>query len=495
MIHHLAADFGASSGRILRGDFDGTNIRVSEIHRFPNYPVRMRNRLYWDFPRLFYELQCGLRIAGNSAVGSIQTLGIDTWGLDGGFIGSAGELLVAPRNYRDPINKDGFDYVRKVLSDEYLFRKTGIQLLQINTIYQLAIMKKEHSYVFDFAQAFLMMPDLFHSFLTGIIGSEYTIATTTQLLNADQQNWDVDILKALHLNRDLFTDIIHPGTRLGKLLPSVAKEVNLPDLEVIAVATHDTASAVLSVPVLENSSAFMFISCGTWSLVGAEIPQPIINEKTLAYNMSNEGGVFGTIRLLKNVMGLWLLQETRREWVESGLDINFKDMVDMAEQASPFLTMFDPDDPCFLEPGHMMKRIQSWCLQRKLPVPQEKGEIIRCILESLAFKFCTVLKQLEDVLGNKMNAVYIVGGGVNNSLLCQFTANATGIPVIAGSSEATGIGNILMQLYAKGELKDLSEIRLLVQQSFPIQVYEPQNIELWEENYQKFISLISERIS
>ena len=480
----VAADFGAGSGRVFSAVYDGDALQISQLHRFPNEPVRLAGFLHWNFPRLFQELLHGLVCA--AAEGPVRSIGVDTWGLDFGLIGEAGDLLALPGHHRDERNALGMDHVLAHHSRERIFRSTAVQFLQINTLYQLAVMQMQRPYLLEAARHLLFMPDLFHYFLTGVVASEYTIASTSQLLDAQSKVWDEPLIADLQLPRRLFGDIVHPGSILGVLRADIVAAPGmsngLADARVVAVGTHDTASAVLGAPA-QTGTPFAYISCGTWSLMGAEIAQPIGNDKALRLNVSNEGGVLGSIRLLKNIMGLWILQECVRNWTAAGLDVTYESLLRQAEEFRAFGSYLDPDDVGFLTPGDMVARIRRWCLERGIQPPQLPGEVTRCILESLACKYRMVLEQLEDVLGYALPVVHLVGGGANNRLLCQWTANATGRRVIAGPVEATVLGSMAMQLHAFGEVNGLSEMRDIIRRSARVTEYEPLDKDLWETQY------------
>ncbi|MCL6443500.1 MAG: rhamnulokinase [Alicyclobacillus sp.] len=480
----IAADLGASSGRLLVGTYDGSKLTSTEVHRFVNRPVQLHRHLHWNFPMLFNEVKDGLRKAAALGIRKYASFGIDTWAIDFGLIGPAGDLLCLPYHHRDPRNLAGMELVDKRFSRDHIFGVTGIQFMRINTINQLAVMREQQPYLLEAARHLLLMPDLFNYFLTGAVGCEYTNATTTQLLNAFNRTWELSLIEGLGLSSKLFPSITAPGSVVGTLLPEIAKEVSLSPIQVTAVASHDTASAVVGIPA--NKSPFVFISCGTWSLVGSEVRQPFVDQNVRTYNFSNEGGAEGTIRLLKNVMGLWLLQEVSRDLAARGLDVSYEALEREALRAIPFRTLIDLDDAAFLSPGNMISRIQDWCEARELPIPQSVGEVVRCILESLAFKYRVVIEQLEEILGIPLETVHLVGGGVRNRLLCQWTANATGKIVLAGPPEATAIGNLAVQLMALGEVRGLADIRELVRRSVQVQAYSPQEVELWSGKYAEF---------
>ncbi|HID86690.1 MAG TPA: rhamnulokinase [Anaerolineae bacterium] len=484
----LAIDLGASSGRAVVGLFDGERLRLEEVHRFPNGPVRVLNSLHWDVLRLFEEVKGGLAKCVKTYGTDIASLGLDTWGVDFGLLDARDELLGNPYHYRDRRTDGMMEEAFRRVPREEIFERTGIQFMQLNSLYQLLAMAVQGSPMLDAAQTFLNMPDLFNFWLTGRKASEFTIATTTQCYDPRAGDWAWTMLERLGLPTRIFGEIVPPGTRLGPLHPAVAEETGAGDVPVIATAGHDTAAAVAAVPARGHDYAY--ISSGTWSLMGVEVDEPLITPQSLAYNFTNEGGVEGTIRLLKNIMGLWLVQECRREWAQAGEELSWDDLTRMAAEAEPFGGLVDPDDSRFLPPGDMPKRIQSYCAETGQPVPQSKGAIVRCALESLALKYRWVLERLEEMLGRELPIIHIIGGGSKNWLLNQLTADATGRPVVAGPDEATSIGNILMQALALRHIASLEEGRELVRRSFEMTTYEPRDPARWDEAYARFLRVI-----
>lgn len=484
----LAIDLGASSGRAVVGLFDGERLRLEEVHRFPNGPVRVLNSLHWDVLRLFEEVKGGLAKCVKTYGTDIASLGLDTWGVDFGLLDARDELLGNPYHYRDRRTDGMMEEAFRRVPREEIFERTGIQFMQLNSLYQLLAMAVQGSPMLDAAQTFLNMPDLFNFWLTGRKASEFTIATTTQCYDPRAGDWAWTMLERLGLPTRIFGEIVPPGTRLGPLHPAVAEETGAGDVPVIATAGHDTAAAVAAVPARGHDYAY--ISSGTWSLMGVEVDEPLITPQSLAYNFTNEGGVEGTIRLLKNIMGLWLVQECRREWAQAGEELSWDDLTRMAAEAEPFGGLVDPDDSRFLPPGDMPKRIQSYCAETGQPVPQSKGAIVRCTLESLALKYRWVLERLEEMLGRELPIIHIIGGGSKNWLLNQLTADATGRPVVAGPDEATSIGNILMQALALRHIASLEEGRELVRRSFEMTTYEPRDPARWDEAYARFLRVI-----
>jgi rhamnulokinase len=480
----LAYDLGASSGRAMLGRLNDGKIEVEELHRFSNDPVQVGDRLHWDILRLLHELKQGLLKAKHRGI-KLNSIAIDSWAVDFGLIGSSGELLGNPYHYRDRHTDGVMEQVIEKLSASHLFGRTGIQFLPFNTINQLAALKQADSPLLRDAKHFLMIPDLLRYFLTGEMYNEFSNATTTQLYNPLTGGWDEELIRAIGISPDLFGQVAGPGERVGLLRTSVCKELNIDPVPVFAVAEHDTGSAVAAVPAIERS--FAYLSCGTWSLMGTEVEEPVINELARQLNFTNEGGAYGTYRLLKNIMGLWILQECRRSWEQGGISYTFPELVKLADEAKPFAAFIDPDDPLFLHPGDMPARLSEYCVRTGQTTPEGAGPIVRCILESLALKYRYVLELTEQLSGQTFNGLHMVGGGIQNTLLCKWTANAIGKPVWAGPVEGSAIGNMIVQWIASGELADIWEARKVIRESFPVDAYEPEQHEEWENAYRSFI--------
>jgi len=480
----LAVDFGASSGRAIIGKITPQRIILEEIHRFNNQPVNLLGSLYWDFPYLFNELKKGISQAVKNGHDEIQGIGIDSWGVDFGLLTRDNQLLGNPFAYRDARTDGMMEKAFLQMPANEIYALTGIQFLQLNSIFQLFSMVDSKNCLLDLADSLLFMPDLFNFFLTGEKTSEYTIASTSQLLNANTREWEPQIFDRLKLPLNLFQPIIEPATFIGKLLPAVTEELNIAPLDVIAAASHDTASAVIAVPV-QTSADWAYLSSGTWSLLGMEIEQPIITPESLRHNFTNEGGVDNSIRFLRNTMGLWLLQRCMAQWSESGEAIDYSQLADLVSSAQPFQSLINPDDITFLNPPDMAAAIQEFCRQHKQPIPTTKGEIIRCILESLALKYRYICDLMNDLRPAPLKRLHIVGGGSQNELLNQFTANATGLEVIAGPSEATALGNIIVQAIATRELSSIKEGRELIAQSFQLNHFQQTERDCWEQAYQR----------
>ncbi|MBM3134666.1 MAG: rhamnulokinase [Chloroflexi bacterium] len=483
----LAIDLGAESGRAILGTLDDERLSLSVIHRFANTPVRLPDGLHWDVLRLWDEIKTGIALAIRQQGRELESIGIDTWGVDFGLLDRQGALLANPYHYRDSRTDGILAAAFRRLPRQEIFAQTGIQFMPINSLYQLLAMVIQHSPLLDVAQTFLTMPDLFNYWLTGRQVSEFSIATTTQCYDPRQGDWARSLLERFGIPTHIFPPIVPSGTVLGPLLPAVAAEVGLGNVPIIAPACHDTASAVAAVPA---TGEVVYISSGTWSLLGTELPEPIINEQSLAFDFTNEGGVGGTFRFLKNITGLWLVQECRRTWAHQGQEFSYDELTQMAAQATPRRSIVDPDDGEFAKHGDMPARLRTFCQRTGQPVPQSPGEVVRCALESLALKYRWVLERLETILGRRLETIHIVGGGAQNRLLCQFTADATGRRVVAGPVEATAIGNIIVQAMALGHVASLAEGRRLVRHSCALATYEPVSSPGWEETYGRLASLM-----
>jgi rhamnulokinase len=484
----LALDLGAESGRAVVGHFDGASLQLEQIHRFPNGPVLVNGHLYWDALRLLTELKAGIRLAAQKYGADLVSLGLDTWGVDYGLLDEQDNLLGNPYHYRDSRTDGVLDQVLKVVPRKEVFEQTGIQFMQLNTLYQLYAMRRQGSPLLDIARTLLTVPDLFNFWLTGRKVSEFSIATTTQFYDPRARTWAVDLLRRLDLPTSILAEIVPPGTVLGDLLPEVADELVIDPIPVIAPACHDTGSAVAAVPAQERDVAY--ISSGTWSLMGVEVNEPVITPQSLGYNFTNEGGVCETFRLLKNIMGLWLVQECRREWAREGEHYDYAMLTEMAAAAPAFGPIVDVDAHRFLSPGDMPSKIRQSCQETGQEVPESKGEVLRCALESLALRYRWVLECLEEMMGRTINVVHIIGGGMQNELLCQFGADAMQRPVIAGPIEATAMGNILMQALALGHIESLEEGRAVVRRSFQVRTYEPVDAGPWEDAYDRYLRLL-----
>lgn len=483
MSRYLAVDLGAESGRVIAGTLEDGRLTLEELHRFLNQPVQLPDGLYWDSFRLIYEIREGLRKAGREHGIEAQGIGIDTWGVDYGLLDAGGRLIENPRHYRDARNHGMLDLAFQKVPRAEIFRQTGIQFMEINTLFQLYAVRLSNAPCLDAAEQLLFMPDLLAYWLTGVKKNELTIASTSQFYNPAERRWATELFDGLSLPKKILGDIVQPGERLGSLLDEVARTTGLGEVPVYAAGGHDTASAVAAVPAIDEGS-WCYISSGTWSLMGVERDQPLINDRSAALNFTNEVGVAGKIRLLKNIAGLWIVQECRRAWALEGNDYSYAELTEQAAVADPFVAVLDPD--AFLDPGRMPERILAYCHLTSQRLPKAPGEMIRSVLESLALRYRQVLESLEELVGHRIDRIHIVGGGSKNLLLNRFVADATNRTVIAGPSEATAAGNILVQAMGAGEIKDLAEIRQVVSDSFELAVYEPSSREGWDEAYERF---------
>lgn len=486
---YLAFDFGAASGRAILGIVSRDKLELEEIHRFPNQPITIFRHMYWNILTLFDELKKGLALVAQKGHRDLAGIGVDTWGVDFGFVGKDDTLLGNPVAYRDKRTDGMMEKAFGKLARQEIYTLTGIQFLKLNTLYQLFSMVQSNSPLLGIAQNLLFMPDLFNYLMTGEKCSEYTIASTSQLLNARTKKWEQNLFSKLNLPYSIMAPIVAPGTVLGLLSKDLSDETGLSRVEVIAPACHDTAGAVAAVPA--QSDDWAYLSSGTWSLIGIEVEEPIINEESLNNNFTNEGGADHKIRFLRNTMGLWLLQQVRKTWERQGESVSYDDMISIAEKAPPFKCIIDPDDALFLNPPDMPAAIAEYCRKNQQPIPENRGEVVRSILESLALKYRFIIEKINAMRNRPVETLHIVGGGSQNEMLNQFSANATGLPVIAGPAEATATGNILIQAMAKKELDSLQQGRELVARSFPMKRYEPQDQERWNEVYEKVKGMFS----
>ncbi len=485
--NYLAFDLGAESGRAVLGSLDEGRLTLSTLHRFANGPVQVLGDLYWDVLGLFKEIKAGLALYARESGNSLEGIGLDTWGVDFGLLDADGRLLGNPHHYRDPRTEGMLVQAFERVPREEIFAQTGIQFMEINTLYQLLSMAQSGDPTLEQAQTLLMMPDLLNYWLTGRKVCEFSETTTSQCYDPRKRDWATDLIGRLGIPTHIFQEIIQPGTTIGPLQADVRKEVGLGPVPVIAPACHDTGSAVAAVPARDES--FAYISSGTWSLMGVEAKEPVITADSLRHNFTNEGGVCGTFRLLKNIMGLWLVQECRRTWASEGEELSYSDLTRLADEAPAFGPFVDPDDHTFLRPGDMPARIREFCKRSGQPVPESKGQVVRCALESLALRYRWVLERLEEMLGRSLETIHIVGGGCQNGLLCQLTADATQRQVTAGPIEATAAGNILMQALSRGRVATLSDCREIVRRSFEVITYAPGSDSGWQDAYERFLSV------
>ena len=494
--NYLAIDLGASSGRGIIGRFDGSRISLEETHRFQNGPVNVTGRMYWDILGIYSNIRQAIQRA--SAECELASIGIDTWGVDYGIIGKDGRLLSNPCHYRDSRTDDILQYTDKLMTADEIYRATGIQTMNFNTVFQLAADMRDNPHIFSAdavsgsGNKILFIPDLLNYFLTGVMATEYTIASTGAVLDPYTQKYSDTVLDGLGIPKDIFCgEPVMPGTVLGRLNDTEISESC--QAKVVTVASHDTASAVLSVPT--SSDRAVYISSGTWSLMGTELSAPLINDQTRRLNYTNEGGVGGTIRFLKNIMGLWILQECRRRWAAEGHEYSFGELTGLAAKSDikPFASIINPDLRIFASPGNMPQRIRDYCRRTGQTVPQTVGETVRCVIDSLALCYRYTAENLSALTGIKPDGINIVGGGCQNGLLSQMTADAAGLPVTAGPVEATSVGNILSQLISDGEVSGIKEARQLVAESFEMQKYEPGKISESSDadaSYEKFTKLL-----
>jgi sugar (pentulose or hexulose) kinase len=480
---YLALDFGAESGRAILGKLSRDKIDLTEIHRFENRQVERNGHTHWDIQHLFTELKRALQIAANSGHKDLDGIAVDTWGVDFGLLDDRDQLIDDPVVYRDARTNGMVERALELMPAEELYRNTGNQMIQINTLFQLLSLVESKKHILEKARTLLFMPDLFNLVLTGNKRCEYTIASTSQLLNARTKQWADAVFDKLNLPRSIMLDVLSPGARVGKLLPAICAETGLTSVEVIAAGGHDTACAVGAVPA--KGEDWAYISSGTWSLVGVELDEPILDERGRKNNFTNEGGINNRIRFLRNTMGLWLLQRCQQNWAEAGETFGYDELVEMAGHARPFHCWIDPDDTTFLNPSNMPAAIANFCKRTNQSPPADKSQFIRTVLESLALKYRYVIDLINEIRGKKLEVIHIVGGGSKNELLNQFTANATGLPVIAGPVEATAAGNVLSQAAARGEIPDFGVGRELVARSFPLKTYEPSNHKKWADFYQR----------
>ncbi len=477
---YLAFDFGAESGRAVLARLQSGILTTEEVHRFRNEPVEYGGSLHWDVPRLWLEIRKALTCVDQLELAGI---GVDAWGVDYALLGERGELLQNPYHYRDSRTQGVMEEVFRKVPKEEIYRATGIQFMPINTLYQLVAAQRDTPGTLAAAKQLVTIPDLFHYWLTGNAFCEFTNATTTQLVDPVRRTWATDLMERLGLRPELPAAMIEPGTIVGALRPSIAQNSSLTGVPVIAPACHDTGSAVAAITARGGTA---FLSSGTWSLIGTELDAPIVTGQALKLNFTNEGGVNGTTRLLKNVMGLWMLQGCRNCWSARGHEWDYRELGESANNAPPFAHLVDPDDETFLRAPDMPYAIDEFCRKTHQALPTSPGAYVRCILESLALKYRLVLRCLEQVCGNRIEQIRVMGGGSKNRLLNQFTADATGRQVLAGPAEATALGNIAIQILATGEASSLQEVRALIDRSFPTEVFEPLNTDKWERHTERF---------
>jgi rhamnulokinase len=481
-----AVDLGAESGRVVAGHFDGSKLTLEEIHRFPNQPTQVLGTLHWDVLRLWHEIQDGLTKLARSTA-DVRSVGVDTWGVDFGLLDERGRLLGNPIHYRDKRHDGWMERAIETAGRDAIFGATGLQFMPFNTLFQLLALQDQEPQVLGAARRLAFMPDLLHFWLSGQRACEYTIASTSQMLDARERSWSADLISRFNLPTQVLGDIVHPGTAIGKLHSSVLKATGLSaDVQVVLPGSHDTASAVVAVPA--EGEDWAYLSSGTWSLMGLELAEPLIDEHVQSLNFTNEGGVAHTIRFLKNIAGLWLVQGCRRSFARQGREYSYGELASLAQQAAPLQVLVEPDDPSFSAPDDMAQAIREYAARTNQPAPQTDGALIRCCLESLALKYRWTFERLEELRGKPLQVLHIVGGGVQNQALCQWTADCLGRPVVAGPVEATAAGNVLAQAMGASEIADLEQARGIVRASFEVKRYEPDaNAKArWDEAFGRF---------
>lgn len=490
MKNYLAFDLGASSGRAIIGHFDGQKIELEEVHRFANGPVTVDGHLCWDFDALWNEMKTGLRKAA-AAAGTLDGVAVDTWGVDFCCLDNDGKFIGQPFHYRDSRTEGAMDWVFERMSRKEVYELTGSQFLALNSLYQLAASRRDNDpRILSSAQRLLFMPNAFTHMLCGDTSAEYTVASTSQMLNPRTGDWAWKIVDAIGLRRSLLPRITAPCTVVGKLRPELQKELGCGEIPVTLVGGHDTASAVASAPAQPGSS-WAYLSSGTWSLLGVELDEPLISNEALAANYTNEGGICGKIRFLKNIMGLWIVQECRNQWIREGQNYSFSELAHLAEEAAPFLAVINPDDALFAAPGDMPARIRQYCAEHNQTVPETPGQIVRVVLESLALRYRQSWQELERLTGRKLEVLHLLGGGCQNRLLNQFTANAIAAKVVTGPVEATAAGNILGQALADKAIGSLDEGRMIIRNSFESEEFlpQPEQARAWQEAAAAFAAL------
>ncbi len=482
----LAFDFGASSGRAILGIFDGERIELQEVHRFSNDPVKINGTVYWDVQRLFFEIKQGILKAKEA--GGFDSIGIDTWGVDFGLLRKDGTLVENPVHYRDARNDGMVEKATEYMSKERMYDITGIQFMDFNTVFQLLSLKENRPYILEEADKLLFMPDLLNYMLSGVKSTEFSIATTSQMVDLKTNNWSEEILDTFGIKKDLLTDIAPTGAVIGQLSDEICEELGVPKADIVSVAAHDTQSAITATPC--EFDDFAFISCGTWSLFGTEVKEPIINEASKKLNVTNEGGYDYTTAFLKNICGLWLIQESRRQWIREGREYSYAELEKLALECEPFKCFIDPDAPEFAPMGNLPRRVKEYCEKTGQYVPQTVGEIIRCIYESLALKYRYTFDGIKECTGKDYDRIHVMGGGTKDKLLLQMTAQSCNVNVYGGPIEATALGNVAIQLMSTGAIRDIKEARKIIAKGENLKLYEPNDNALWEKAYEDFKNII-----
>lgn len=483
----FAVDLGATSGRTILGAFTPAGLELEEVNRFPNHLIEAGGHFYWDIYELYRHIVEGLKLAARKEDVEITSIGIDTWGVDFVCVGKDGGFLRQPYAYRDPHTMGAPDAFFTRVPRSHVYGWTGIQVMNFNSLFQLDTLRRNHDSALAAADKILFMPDALSYMLTGEMVTEYTIASTAQLLNANTRKLENALLNELGLTQAHFGRFVYPGDRVGVLTKEVQRMTGLGDIPVIAVAGHDTASAVAAVPAMNRN--FAYLSSGTWSLMGIEANAPVINKETEELNFTNEGGVEGTIRLLKNICGMWLLERCRAEWGET----SYPELIAEADACEPFRSLINPDDALFANPANMEQAIRTYCSDHCQPIPRTRGQMVRCIFESLALRYRQVLDNLRHLSPRPVEALHVIGGGSRNDLLNQWTANAVGVPVITGPSEATAIGNVMIQALTGGAARDVASMRQLINRSIPLKTFHPQDMEVWDTAYLHFGQLTADK--
>lgn len=482
--HYIACDLGAESGRVILGSLTDGRLILEEVHRFPTGAIKIMGSMRWDLLRIFDELKIGLRKIADRKL-PVRSLSVDSWGVDYVLFNSKHPMLGLPHHYRDPRTDKIFEPALKDGGRELIFSETGIQFMAINMLYQFIAEVEQNRDLLGIADQFLNIGDYLNYAFSGVARNEESNASTTQIYNPRTRSWSKALIERFAFPAKLFPEVVPSGTVLGRLLPEVQEETNLRDAQVIATCSHDTGAAVAAVPATEGDN-WAYLSSGTWSLIGVELPQPLINDEALAQNFTNELGFGGTVRFLKNIVGLWILQECRREWVKRGQELSYGQISEAAEDAEPFRSLINPNDARFVKAGGMPEKIQAFCRETSQPAPETPGQYARCIYESLALLYRTMLATLEQLTGRNIKRLHIVGGGSQSRLLNQFAASATKRTVLAGPVEATAIGNLLIQAIALGDIESLTGLRKVVADSFSIQTYEPEEGAAWDAAYERF---------
>ena len=483
----LAFDFGASSGRAILGIFDGEKIELQEVHRFSNDPVKINGTVYWDVQRLFFEIKQGILKAKEA--GGFDSIGIDTWGVDFGLLRKDGTLVENPVHYRDARNDGMVERATSYMSKERMYDITGIQFMDFNTIFQLLSLKENRPYILEEADKLLFMPDLLNYMLSGVKSTEFSIATTSQMVDLKTNNWSDEILDTFGISKDLLTDIAPTGAVIGQLSDEICEELGVGKADIVSVAAHDTQSAITATPC--EFDDFAFISCGTWSLFGTEVKEPIINEASKKLNVTNEGGYGYTTAFLKNICGLWLIQESRRQWIREGKEYSYAELERLALECEPFKCFIDPDAPEFAPMGNLPRRVTEYCEKTGQYVPQTVGEIIRCIYESLALKYRYTFDGIKECTGKDYDRIHVMGGGTKDKLLLQMTAQSCNVNVYGGPIEATALGNVAIQLMSSGDIKDIKQARKIIAEGENLKLYKPEDNQAWEKAYEDFKSIIN----